>query len=69
MAILHHASKSDIWTDVRPLQSVKAPPPILVTLLGIVMEVRPLQPLKAAAPILVTLLGIVSSVISLSSSL
>ena len=64
MAILHHVSKSDIWTDVKPLQLLKAFEPILVTLLGIVTEVRPLQPLKAASPILVTLLGMTRSLIS-----
>ena len=32
--------------------------PILVTLIGILMEVRPVQPLKAPRPMLATLLGI-----------
>ena len=36
----------------------KAKAPILVTLLGIVMEVRPEQPEKALSPMLVTLFGI-----------
>ena len=45
-------------------QSRKASSPMLVTLLGIVMEVRDEQPEKALSPMLVTLLGIIKSVIS-----
>ena len=47
---------------VRLLQPEKTEFPMLVTLLGIVMEVRLLQPEKALFPILVTLLGIVIEV-------
>ena len=43
---------------IRLLQSLKAPPPMLVTLSGIVMLVRLLQSLKAQVPMLVTLSGI-----------
>jgi hypothetical protein len=43
-------------TEASPLQAAKAASPMLVTLLGIVMEVSPLQA-KASFPILVTLLG------------
>ena len=39
-------------------QPEKARCPMLVTLLGIVIEVSPLQPKNALSPILVTLLGI-----------
>ena len=41
------------------VQPEKAPCPMLVTLLGRVIEVSSLQPEKAQFPILVTLLGIV----------
>ena len=34
-------------TEVNPLQSEKAPSPMLVTLSGMVIEVKPLQPEKA----------------------
>ena len=44
------------------MQDVKALSPILVTLLGIVMEVRLVQFLKTLSPILVTLLGMVTEV-------
>ena len=44
---------------VSPLQPQNAPPPMLVTLSGIVMLVRPLQPENALPPMLVTLSGIV----------
>jgi hypothetical protein len=44
-----------IVTDVKLLQSQKAPHPMLVTLLGIVTEVKPLHKRKAAFPMLVTL--------------
>jgi hypothetical protein len=44
---------------VRLVQDMNAPPPILVTLLGIVMLVRLVQDMNAPPPILVTLLGIV----------
>ena len=41
-------------TDVKPLQPLKADPPILVTEFGIVTDVKPLQSRKAYSPILVT---------------
>jgi hypothetical protein len=43
--------------DFRLLQLEKALEPMLVTLLGMVMEVRPVQLEKALEPMLVTLLG------------
>jgi len=46
-------------TEVRERQSLKAPCPIVVTLLGMVTEVRERQPLKAACPIVVTRLPII----------
>ncbi len=49
-------------TEVRELQRLKAPPPIVVTLLGMVTEVRERQLLKAFFPIVVTLLGMVTEV-------
>ena len=49
-------------TEVRELQSLKAPCPIVVTLLGMATEVRELQPLKAPLLIVVTLLGMVTEV-------
>ena len=49
-------------TEVRLIHSLKIPPPILVTLPGIVMEVRLVQPLNADDPMLVTLSGIVIEV-------
>ena len=48
-------------------QSSKTCSPILVTLLGMVIEVRPLQPEKAYLPIVVTLFGMVMEVRSLQS--
>ena len=48
--------------EVRPEQSANAYLPMLVTLLGIVIEVRPEQPENAEPPMLVTLLGIVTEV-------
>ena len=50
--------------EVSPLQPQKAAFPMLVTLLGMVMEVSP-QPAKAPYPMLVTLLGMVTEVSSL----
>ena len=41
---------------------LKAPAPMLVTLLGMVMEVREEQHQKASLPMLVTLLGMVTEV-------
>jgi hypothetical protein len=41
-------------TEVKPVQSSKAPYPMLVTVLGIVTEVK-LLPKKALSPMLVTL--------------
>ena len=35
-------------TEVKPVQSLKAEPPIVVTELGMVTEVRPVQPVKAS---------------------
>lgn len=49
-------------TDVNIEQPENAYSPMLVTLLGIVMEVKPEQPEKAEPPILLTLLGIVTEV-------
>ena len=40
------------------VQSLNAPNPILVTLVGISMLVKPVQPENAEEPILVTLVGI-----------
>ena len=48
--------------EVREEQEEKAPDPILVTLLGIVMEVRAEQPEKAYSPMLVTPLGMATEV-------
>ena len=45
-------------TEVRLLQSRKAPIPILVTLSGIVIEVRPVCPENAPASIISTVFGI-----------
>ena len=61
-SIFSHVDKSEIVTEVRPLQSLKAQSPMDVTLLGIVMDVRFLQPEKAEWPMDVTLLGIVMDV-------
>ena len=47
--------------EASKVQSENTPSPILVTLLGIVIEVRG-HPLKVYSPILVTLLGIVIEV-------
>ena len=47
---------------VRLVQPPKAPVPILVTLLGMVMLVIPVQAWNALAPMLVTLSGIVIKV-------
>ena len=44
------------------LQPEKAPPPMLVTELGILMEVKELQPWKAWLPMLVTELGMLMEV-------
>ena len=41
---------------------MNALPPMLVTLLGMVIEVRPEQPQNAVSPMLVTLLGMVTEV-------
>ena len=49
-------------TEVKRLQSSKAPSPMLVTLLGIVTEVKLLQYAKVLLPMLVTLLGMVIEV-------
>ena len=46
-------------TEVKLVQSEKAPLPILVTLLGMVKEVSLVHPEKAEEPMLVILLGIV----------
>ena len=48
--------------EVRPEHPMKAPPSIVVTLLGMVMEVRPEQSQKASEPIVVTLLGMLMEV-------
>jgi hypothetical protein len=47
---------------VRPEQPEKAYSPMLVTLLGTVIDVMPEQPEKAYSPMLVTLLGTVIDV-------
>ena len=47
---------------VRLVQPPKAPVPILVTLLGILMLVIPVQPWNALSPMLVTLSGIMIKV-------
>ena len=44
------------------MHPLKASPPIVVTLLGMVTEVRELQPMKALSPIVVTLFGMVTEV-------
>ena len=49
-------------TEVRLEQPLKAPYPILVTVLGIMTEVRLEQPEKTELPILVTELRIVTEV-------
>ena len=49
-------------TFVKPVQPSKAPSPILVTELGIVIEVKPLHLQKASDSISVTELGIVTEV-------
>ena len=51
-----------IVTDFKLLQPEKALLPMLVTLLGMVMEVKLLHSRKAFFPMLVTLLGIVMEV-------
>ena len=43
---------------VKPEQAEKAPFPMLVTELGILIEVKPVQPKKQLSPKLVTELGI-----------
>ena len=54
-------------TDVKLVQPKKAPFPILVTELGIVIDVKPLHSEKALFPILFTELGIVTDVKPLHS--
>ncbi len=49
-------------TEVRPVQPPKAPPPISVTELGIVIQVNPEQPSKAKWPISVAKLGMITEV-------
>ena len=51
-----------IVIDVKPLQLLKAPYPILVTEFGIVIDVNLLQFVKAQSPILVTEFGMVTDV-------
>ena len=51
-------------TEVRPVQSRKAPTPIEVTLLGMVTEVRLVQPQKAYCLISITPFGITRFVTS-----
>ena len=51
-----------ILMEVKPVQSVKADPPMLVTFDGNVKEVKPVQPAKALFSMLVTLEGIVKEV-------
>ncbi len=60
--ILYHGSISEIVTEVRHWQSLKASLPMLVTPLPIMTEVTPLQPKNALLPIEVTLFGIVMEV-------
>ena len=52
---------------VRELQPIKAPSPMVLTLLGILMIVSDLQPAKALFSILVTLFGILILVSDLHS--
>jgi hypothetical protein len=59
---LYEGLDASTENDFSPLQPENAPPPMLVTLSGIVMLVRPLQPLNAKCPMLVTLSGIVTLV-------
>ena len=47
------------WYSDMPAQVLKAPAPMPVTLLGIVIDVNPVQLLKALASIYVTLSGII----------
>ena len=54
-----------IVTDVKPLQSQKAPSPILVTEFGISTDVKPSQKQKASSPILATGYSCPSTVIEL----
>ena len=49
---------SGMVMEAKLVQPLKASRPILITLLGMVIEVRP-QPIKAPSPMLITLLGIV----------
>jgi hypothetical protein len=44
------------------VQPSNTPKPMLITLLGIVIDVRPVQFLKATPPISITLLGMVIEV-------
>ena len=57
--MLHHDAKSEIWTDVSPLQPEKAEPPMLPCALFIT-AVSPLQFLNAFSPILITELEIIN---------
>ena len=49
-------------TEVRPLQLLKAPSPMVVTELGMETYVRPVQSEKAALPMEMTELGMVTDV-------
>ena len=61
-----YANTWSLYTgDFKPVQREKAAYPMLVTLLGMVIEVKPVQSEKAAYPMLVTQLGIVTEVILL----
>ena len=56
------ALSSATTMEVKLGQPLKAPPLMLVTLLGISTEVKLEQPQKAQSPMLVTLLGITTEV-------
>ena len=51
--------------DIKPSHHSKAPNPMLLTELGMVIDVNPLQEMKAPSPMLVTELGMIMDVKSL----
>jgi hypothetical protein len=55
-------TKLGIAMDVKPLQFMNAPPPMLTTELGIITEVRNLHPENAPTPMLITEGGITTEV-------
>ena len=62
LVIVFHCSFVPLNVIVKPVQLRNTYKPILVTLLGIVIEVKPLQSENAYWSMLVTLLGIVTEV-------